>query len=60
MDDVEKLAANQDNRLAYLAQQRRESSGRLLSTDDFAALFEKDSIAYHTARVDDIFKRVFG
>ncbi len=59
MDDVEKLAAKQDNRLAFLLS-KDEELGTILSTDDFAALFEKDSIAYHTARVDDIFKRVFG
>lgn len=59
MDDVEKLAAEQDNRLAFLLS-KDEELGTILSTDDFAALFEKDSIAYHTARVDDIFKRVFG
>ncbi len=59
LDDVEKEAANHDNRLAYFLQ-NDAGLAEVLSADDLKNLLGKDSIAYHTARVDDIFKRVFG
>lgn len=59
LDDVEKEAANHDNRLAYFLQ-NDAGLAEVLSADDLSNLLGKDSIAYHTARVDDIFKRVFG
>lgn len=59
LDDVEKEAANHDNRLAYFLQ-NDAGLAEVLSADDLNNLLGKDSIAYHTARVDDIFKRVFG
>ena len=59
LDDVEKEAANHDNRLAFFLQ-NDAGLAEVLSADDLNNLLGKDSIAYHTARVDDIFKRVFG
>lgn len=59
LDDVEKEAANHANRLAYFLQ-NDAGLAEVLSADDLNNLLGKDSIAYHTARVDDIFKRVFG
>lgn len=59
LDDVEKEAANHDNRLAYFLQ-NDAGLAEVLSSNDLNNLLGKDSIAYHTARVDDIFKRVFG
>jgi adenylosuccinate lyase len=59
LDDVEKEASNHDNRLAYFLQNDVELA-EVLSAEDLNNLLGKDSIAYHTARVDDIFKRVFG
>lgn len=59
LDDVEKEAANHDNRLAYFLE-NDDGLAEVLSADDLKNLLGKDSIAYHTARVDDIFKRVFG
>jgi len=59
LDDVEKEAANHDNRLAFFLS-LDPSLAELLSADDLKNLLEKDSVSYHTARVDDIFARVFG
>lgn len=59
LDDVEKEAANHDNKLAYFLK-NDAGLAEVLSADDLNNLLGKDSIAYHTARVDDIFKRVFG
>ncbi len=59
LDDVEKEAANHDNRLAFFLSNDPELA-KLLPADDLKRLLEKDSISYHTARVDDIFARVFG
>ncbi|WNJ99624.1 adenylosuccinate lyase [Thalassospiraceae bacterium LMO-JJ14] len=59
LDDVEKEASNHDNRLAFFLSHDPELAD-LLSADDLKNLLEKDSVSYHTARVDDIFARVFG
>lgn len=59
LDDIEKEAANHDNRLAFFLSNDTELA-KLLPADDLKQLLEKDSISYHTARVDDIFARVFG
>jgi len=59
LDDVEKEAANHDNRLAFFLS-HDPALAELLSADDLKNLLEKDSVSYHTARVDDIFARVFG
>lgn len=59
LDDVEKEAANHDNRLAFFLSHDPELAD-VLSADDLKSLLEKDSVSYHTARVDDIFARVFG
>ena len=59
LDDIEKEAANHDNRLAFFLSHDPELA-ELLSAEDLSQLLEKDSVSYHTARVDDIFKRVFG
>ncbi len=59
LDDVEKAAAEHDNRLAYFLE-HDAGLAEVLSPTDLKQLLGKDSIAYHTARVDDIFERVFG
>lgn len=59
LDDVEKEAANHDNRLAYFLE-HDEGLAEVLSAGDLKLLLGRGSIAYHTARVDDIFARVFG
>ena len=59
LNDIEKEAANHDNRLAFFLSNDPELA-KLLPADDLKRLLEKDSISYHTARVDDIFARVFG
>ncbi|MEX0692979.1 MAG: adenylosuccinate lyase [Rhodospirillales bacterium] len=59
LDDIEKEAAGHDNRLAFFLSHDPELA-ELLSADDLRQLLEKDSVSYHTARVDDIFRRVFG
>lgn len=59
LDDVEKEAANHDNRLAFFLEHDPELAD-VLSAADLKKLLEKDSVSYHTARVDEIFARVFG
>ena len=59
LDDLDRKAAEHDNRLAFFLE-NDEELGKLLSAEDFKALFALDSVAYHTQRVDAIFKRVFG
>lgn len=59
LDDVEKEAANHDNRLAFFLSNDPELA-ELLPAEDLKRLLDNDSISYHTARVDDIFQRVFG
>jgi len=59
LDDDEKLAASYENRLLFFLSKDKELS-EILSLENLAELFNKDSISYHTARVDDIFARVFG
>lgn len=59
LDAVEQEAAGHDNRLAFFLAHDAELAS-ILPADDLARLLEKDSVSYHTARVDDIFKRVFG
>lgn len=59
LDDIEKEAANHDNRLAFFLSHDPDLA-ELLSAEDLSQLLERDSVSYHTARVDDIFKRVFG
>ncbi len=59
LDATEIEAANHDNRLAFFLSHDPELA-ELLSADDLQKLLEKDSVSYHTARVDEIFARVFG
>ncbi len=59
LDDVEKEAANHDNRLAFFLGHDPELAD-VLPAEDLKKLLEKDSVSYHTARVDEIFARVFG
>ncbi len=59
LDDLDRAAAAHDNRLAFFLENDDELD-KLLSAEDFKALFALDSVAYHTQRVDAIFKRVFG
>ena len=59
LDDVEKEAANHDNRLAFFLEHDPELAD-VLSAADLKKLLEKDSVSYDTTRVDEIFARVFG
>ncbi|MGJ3259746.1 MAG: adenylosuccinate lyase [Rhodospirillales bacterium] len=59
LDDVEKEAANHDNRLAFFLE-HDAALADVLPAEDLKKLLEKDSVSYHTARVDEIFARVFG
>lgn len=59
LDETEIEAANHDNRLAFFLSHDPELAA-LLSADDLQKLLAKDSVSYHTARVDEIFSRVFG
>lgn len=59
LDDIEKEAAGHDNRLAFFLSHDPELAD-VLPAEDLKKLLEKDSVSYHTARVDDIFTRVFG
>lgn len=59
LDAIEIEAAGHDNRLAFFLSHDPELA-ELLSADDLQKLLEKDSVSYHTARVDEIFARVFG
>jgi len=59
LDAVDKEAATHDNRLMFFLSKDADMM-KVLSEDDLAGLFEVDSLGYHMARVDTIFKRVFG
>jgi len=59
LDEVEKEAANHDNRLFHFLSNDEELA-KTLSVEDLKALLEEDSAAYHTKHVDTVFKRVFG
>ena len=59
LDAVEKEAAKHDNRLFFFLS-HDEDLKKALDVKKLKALLDEDSISYHTKRVDDIFKRVFG
>ncbi|WP_417796117.1 adenylosuccinate lyase [Terasakiella pusilla] len=59
LDDVEKEAANYDNRLFFFLS-KDEGLTEHLSVEQLKALLDEDSVSYHTKRVDVIFERVFG
>lgn len=59
LDDIEKQAAEHDNRLFFFLSHDDELK-KLLDVDKLKTLLSEDSISYHTKRVDTIFKRVFG
>jgi len=59
LDAVDTEAATHDNRLMFFLSKDADMM-KVLSEDDLAGLFEVDSLGYHMARVDTIFKRVFG
>ena len=59
LNAIEKGAKDHDNRLFYFLS-HDEDLKAVLSVDDLKRLLDEDSIDYHTKRVDDIFKRVFG
>jgi len=59
LDAVDKEAATHDNRLMFFLS-KDEDMMKVLSEDDLTGLFKVDSLGYHMARVDTIFKRVFG
>jgi len=59
LNDIEAGAVGHDNRLFYFLS-HDEDLKKSLSVADLQNLLEEDSIAYHTKRVDVIFKRVFG
>jgi len=59
LNAVEKGAIEHDNRLFYFLS-HDEDLKQALDVADLKRLLDEDSISYHTKRVDDIFKRVFG
>ena len=59
LDDVEKEAANHDNRLFFFLS-KDEGLADVMDMAELNKLLDVDSIAYHTQNVDAIFKRVFG
>lgn len=59
LNDIEQGAKDHDNRLFYFLS-HDEDLKAALSVDDLKSLLDESSIDYHTKRVDDIFKRVFG
>ncbi len=59
LDAEDKEAAAHDNRLMFFLS-KDEDMMKVLGDEDLAGLFDVDSLGYHMARVDVIFKRVFG
>ncbi len=59
LNDIEKSAAEHDNRLFYFLS-HDEDLAKILTVKDLKTLLNEDSISYHTKNVDAIFKRVFG
>ena len=55
----DEMAAEHDNRLMFYLSKDEEVM-KILDEEKLADLFSKDSVAYHTAQVEAIFKRVFG
>jgi len=58
LDAEDQQAMAHDNRLMFFLSKDQEMM-KVLGPDDLAGLFEVDSLGYHMARVDTIFKRVF-
>lgn len=58
LDAIDREAADHDNRLMFFLS-RDEEMMKLLNADDLAGLFDVDSLGYHMAQVDTIFRRVF-
>ena len=59
LSETEKMAKDHDNRLFFFLSKDTELT-EVLDVEKLAELLNEDSIAYHTKRVDAIFKRVFG
>ena len=59
LDALDSEATEHDNRLFFYLS-HDEDLKKVLDVDKLKALLDEDSISYHTKRVDDIFKRVFG
>ena len=59
LDALDREAAEHDNRLFFFLS-KDEDLAKVLEPKDLDSLLEVDSISYHTQRVDEIFKRVFG
>ncbi len=59
LDEQDKEAQNYDNRLMFFLEKDPDIE-KLLKPEELTALFEVSSLDYHSARVDVIFKRVFG
>ncbi|MCR4377691.1 MAG: adenylosuccinate lyase [Rhodospirillales bacterium] len=59
LNAIEQGAKDHDNRLFYFLS-HDEDLKQALDVADLKRLLDEDSITYHTKRVDDIFKRVFG
>jgi len=59
LSETEKLAKDHDNRLFFFLSHDKDLT-EVLDVEKLAELLNEDSIAYHTKRVDAIFKRVFG
>ena len=59
LNAIEQGATAHANRLFYFLS-HDEDLKKALDVTDLKRLLDEDSISYHTKRVDDIFKRVFG
>ncbi len=59
MDDLDRAAAEHDNRLFFFLAADPDLA-KVLDVAQLTRLFEEDSLAHHTRRVDAIFERVFG
>ncbi|HBC08573.1 MAG TPA: adenylosuccinate lyase, partial [Rhodospirillaceae bacterium] len=58
LDAEDEEAQSYDNRLMFFLE-RDVDIKKLLTPEELNALFEVSSLAYHTAQVDTVFRRVF-
>jgi len=58
LDAEDEQAQSYDNRLMFFLE-RDADIKKLLTPEELTALFEVSSLAYHTAQVDTVFRRVF-
>ncbi|CCQ74699.1 adenylosuccinate lyase [Magnetospira sp. QH-2] len=59
LDELDRLAAEHDNRLFFFLS-HDEDLARVLDVTKLSSLLDEDSLSYHTKRVNEIFRRIFG